>query len=104
MAVYAFKGIDSKSGKGVKGYRDADSPKALRGILRREGVLLTSAAEESEEKLRKKNEVDLFAFLKRPTASDVAVMTRQLATLVKAGIPLVESISALGEQTEKESL
>lgn len=104
MAVYAFKGIDAKSGKGVKGYRDADSPKALRGLLRREGVLLTSATEEDEEKLKKKKEVDLFAFMKRPTASDVAVMTRQLATLVKAGIPLVESISALVEQTEKESL
>lgn len=104
MAVFAFKGIDAKSGKGIKGYRDADSQKALRGMLRREGVLLTSATEESEEKLRKKRDIDLFAFLKRPTSADVAVMTRQLATLVKAGIPLVESISALVEQTEKESL
>lgn len=104
MAVYAFKGIDQKSGKSLKGYRDADSPKALRAMLRREGVLLTAAAEESEQKLKKKRDIDLLAFFKRPTSGDVAVMTRQLATLVKAGIPLVESISALVEQTEKESL
>lgn len=104
MAVYAFKGVDAKTGKGIKGYREADSAKALRGLLRRDGVLLTSASEESEDKVRAKRDIDLFAFLKRPTSSDVAVMTRQLATLVRAGIPLVESISALVEQTEKESL
>src|SRR5690606_9162359 len=101
---YAFRGIEAASGKAVKGYRDADSQKALRALLRREGILLTSASEEAEQDARQKREIDLLAFLKRPTTSDVAVMTRQLATLVRAGIPLVESISALVEQTEKESL
>lgn len=104
MGVYAFRGIEAASGKAVKGYRDADSQKALRALLRREGILLTSASEEAEQDARQKREIDLLAFLKRPTTSDVAVMTRQLATLVRAGIPLVESISALVEQTEKESL
>lgn len=104
MAVYEYKGIDSASGKDVKGYRDADSPKALRAALRRDGVLLTKATPESERKARAKRELDLFEFFKRPSASDVAVMTRQLATLVRAGVPLVESISALVDQVEKESL
>lgn len=104
MGVYAFQGIEAKTGKKAKGYRDADSAKALRGILRREGILLTSATEEDEQKQRAKRDIDLFAVFKRPNSSDVAVMTRQLATLVRAGIPLVESISALVEQTEKESL
>lgn len=104
MAVYAFRGIQSQTGKPVKGYRDADSAKALRAILRREGILLTSASEESEGKARTKRDIDFLAFFKRPTSADVAVMTRQLATLVRAGIPLVESISALVDQTEKESL
>lgn len=104
MAVYTFRGIDSKTGKGTKGYREADSLKALRGLLRREGVLLTDAAEEDEKQAKAKGDIDLFALFKRPTSGDVAVMTRQLATLVRAGIPLVESISALVEQTEKESL
>ena len=104
MGVYAFRGIEAASGKAVKGYRDADSQKALRALLRREGILLTSASEESEEKARAKRDIDLLAFFKRPTSADVAVMTRQLATLVRAGIPLVESISALVEQTEKEAL
>jgi general secretion pathway protein F len=104
VGVYAFRGIESATGKTVKGYRDADSQKALRTALRREGVLLTSASEEAEQEARQKREIDLLAFMRRPSTSDVAVMTRQLATLVRAGIPLVESISALVDQTEKESL
>lgn len=104
MSVFAFRGIDTATGKSVKGYRDADNQKVLRALLRREGILLTSATEEEEQEKKKKSEIDLLAFMRRPTTADVAVMTRQLATLVRAGIPLVESISALVEQTEKESL
>ncbi len=104
MAVFEYKGIEVASGKAVKGYRDADSPKALRGILRREGVLLTLATPESERKAKSQRDIQLLAFMKRPSAADVAVMTRQLATLVRAGVPLVESIGALVDQVEKESL
>jgi general secretion pathway protein F len=104
MAVYAYKGISRDSGKAVKGYRDADSPKALRAALRRDGVLLTQATVEAERQERAKKDIDLKALFQRVSAGDVAIMTRQLATLVKAGIPLVECISALAEQVEKEIL
>jgi general secretion pathway protein F len=104
MALYEYRGIESASGKAVKGYRDADSAKALRGLLRRDGILLTRATPESERKARAKRDIQLFEFISRPSAGDVAVLTRQLATLVRAGVPLVESISALVEQVEKESL
>ena len=40
MAVYAYRGIDAK-GKNVKGVRDADNPKTVRTILRKEGILAT---------------------------------------------------------------
>jgi general secretion pathway protein F len=104
MAVYEYRGIQVDSGKPVKGYRDADNAKALRALLRRDGILLTLATEENERKARTKRDIDLLAFFRRPSASDVAVMTRQLATLVRAGVPLVDSIQALTEQVEKESL
>ncbi len=104
MAVFEFTGIHEAGGKSIKGYRDADNLRALRTLLRKEGVLLTSAQEGAEKKKKPTSDVDPFAFLKRVSASDVAVMTRQLATLVRAGIPLVESISALTEQVEKEQL
>jgi general secretion pathway protein F len=104
MAVFEFRGIEAASGKSVKGFRDAENPKGLRAMLRREGILLTQATEESARVAREKKNVDLFAIFKRPSASDVAVMTRQLATLVRAGVPLVESIQALTEQVENEQL
>jgi general secretion pathway protein F len=104
MAVFEFRGIHIDTGKPAKGYRDADNPKALRALLRKEGILLSSASEESERKEKTKRHIDLLAVFRRPSTSDVAVMTRQLATLVKAGVPLVDSLSALTEQVEKESL
>lgn len=103
MAVFEYKGIQINSGKPVKGYRDAENPRALRLVLRREGILLTSAQEDSGRQAKAKSrELDLLAPLRRINTGDVAVMTRQLATLVRAGIPLVESLGALTEQLEKE--
>jgi len=104
MAVFEYRGILIASGKPVKGYRDADNAKALRAVLRRDGVLLTEANEEAEKGSKAAKKVDLFAFMKRPSTADVAVMTRQLATLVRAGVPLVESVAALVDQVEKEQL
>jgi general secretion pathway protein F len=104
MPGFEYKGLEVASGKAVKGYRDADSPKALRALLRREGVLLTLATPEDERSARAKRDIQLLAFLHRPSSSDIAVLTRQLATLVRAGVPLVESISALVDQVEKEAL
>ncbi|MCB9584287.1 MAG: type II secretion system inner membrane protein GspF [Polyangiaceae bacterium] len=104
MAVYEYRGILVNTGKATKGYKDADNIKALRGALRREGILLTEATEEAQRKARAKKELNLLAVFQRPKTSDIAVMTRQLATLVRAGVPLVESIGALSEQVENEQL
>lgn len=104
MAVFEYRGIVIGSGKATKGVRDAENPKALRALLRREGVMLTEATEEKERSRRAKKDIDLLAFFRRASASDVAIMTRQLSTLVRAGVPLVDSLSALMEQVEKESL
>ena len=104
MAVFEYRGIQIASGKPVKGYRDADNAKALRAVLRRDGVLLTEANEEAEKGSKTGRKIDLFAFMKKPSTADIAVMTRQLATLVRAGVPLVESVAALIDQVEKEQL
>jgi general secretion pathway protein F len=104
MAVWEYRGILIRSGSAVKGVRDAETPKALRAALRRDGVLLTEATEEKKSETSAKRNVDLLAFFRKPSASDVAVMTRQLATLVRAGVPLIDSLSALMDQVEKETL
>ncbi len=103
MAVFVYRGLTVATGKQVSGVRDADNPKVLRAQLKREGILLTEASEEKGGK-KKSRSLDLGAFFRRVSVSDVAMMTRQLATLVAAGIPLVESVSALTEQVEKEEL
>ena len=103
MAVWMYSGLAVASGKKVNGVRDADNPKMLRAALKREGVLLTEAAEEKRSK-KQGRAVNAGAFFNRVSIGDVAMLTRQLATLVGAGIPLVESVSALIEQIEKEEL
>jgi general secretion pathway protein F len=104
MAVFHFRGVTAASGKEVRGVRDADNAKGLRTMLRREGIVLTSATEAAAHAEKKRGELQLFAFFKKPSVSDVAVVTKQLATLVRAGIPLTESIGALTDQVEKEEL
>ena len=51
-----------------------------------------------------KREIDLGGLLERVRPQDVAVLTRQLATLLKAGIPLAEALAALGEQADNKKL
>src|SRR5262249_3377414 len=104
MAVFEFRGVVAATGKNTKGVRDAENAKALRTVLRRGGILLTSATEESVVKTKKKVEIDDFSFFGRIGAADIAVLTRQLATLGRAGIPLVDSIGALVDQVEKDEL
>ena len=103
MAVFVYRGLLVASGKQVSGVRDADNPKVLRSALKREGILLTEANEETNKK-KGGRAINFGAFFNRVSVSDVAMMTRQLATLVGAGIPLVESVSALTEQVEKDEL
>jgi general secretion pathway protein F len=104
MAVFEYRGILSTSGKHVHGVRDADNAKSLRAVLKREGILLTNAHEEVKASAGKKGEGGGFSLFNRVSLDDVAMMTRQLATLVGAGIPLVESVGALIEQMEKLQL
>jgi len=103
VAVFEWRGINS-AGRTVKGVRDAENPKALRVLLRREGVLLTEVLEESAAKQKKAREIDLRALFRRVSQVDVALTTRQLATLLKSGIPLVEALTAMIDQLEHPDL
>ena len=103
MAVYAYRGIDAR-GKAVKGTRDADSAKALRTVLKRDGVLATEILEQSEAAKKAARDIDLGRLFRRVSPMDVAVSTRQLAVLLRAGVPLVEALSALIEQLDHPEL
>jgi general secretion pathway protein F len=104
MPVFEYRGILVGTGKQVKGIRDAENAKALRSALRRDGVLLTVATEGKTAEAKAQRNIKLFEFMSRPSTSDVAVLTRQLATLIRAGIPLFESLNALIDQIENDQL
>ena len=95
MAAFEYRGLD-KAGKEVKGVRDADNEKSLRSALKGKGKVKGGAGLSKE--------VDFAQYFEKIKPTDVAVLTRQLATLVKAGIPLVEALGAVSEQIEKPKL
>src|SRR6186997_1551844 len=110
MPMYAYKGI-SPSGKAVTGTRDAESPKALRQILRKDGVHITSfdlskggaaAKEQNAKRGGLAREVDLGGLFGGVKKTEITAFTRQLATLLRSGIPLAESLGALVEQTTNQ--
>ena len=112
MPVYAYKGLDAR-GKEVKGTRDAESPRALRAVLKKDGVRIIEHKEESgngggggKKSLSglASTEIDLKRLTERVTVADIALSTRQLASLLKSGISLIESLGALVDQVENEKL
>ena len=102
MPVFEYKALD-QAGRSVGGLKEADSPKSLRAALRRDGVFLTEVLGQKEAAEAQKREVSVRRMLGgRVSSSDVAITTRQLAVLVGAGIPLIESLAALVEQVADE--
>lgn len=102
MPIYTYKGYDAKSGTAKKGKIEADSPKTARARLRQKDRIIVSELKEeaSLEKVRAKATL----LSGKVNAQDVAVMTRQFATLQNAHVPLDESLKALTAQVENKVL
>src|SRR3569623_279729 len=106
MPMYAYKGI-GPSGKNLSGVKDAESPKVLRQVLRKDGVVVTSfelskggkaAKAQNQAKGGLNKDVDLGAIFGGVKKVEIAAFTRQMATLLRSGIPLAEALGALVEQ------
>ncbi len=102
MAVFEYKALNAQGGQ-LSGIIDADTPADARAKLRQRGKFPTEI-KESEDKVGLQSEVTVSRLLQRVKAADVAIFTRQLATLVEAGLPLVKALTALIEQLEKSPL
>ncbi len=109
MPIYSYKGMTA-SGRPTKGTLNAETLPAARARMRNEGIFLTEISQTKEVEdvdSRRKNtnrlQIDL-SFLRGIPALERALATRQLATLVGAGIPLVEALSALVEQCEHSGM
>jgi general secretion pathway protein F len=105
MPVYAYKGV-TRAGKAAKGFLDAESPRMARSRLRRDGVVITEINEQGatavvEATSRRRFELKAF---QRIAPLELALVTRQAATLIGSGIPLVQGLHALSEQAENPRL
>ncbi len=106
MPQYQYQGFDAK-GKNIKGQVQADNPAAAKALLRRDGKFPSTLREVSLNagggKLEERSNM-LTRFFQRIPVEDISNMTRQLATLVAAHIPLVEALDALTDQVENPLL
>ncbi|WP_372986054.1 type II secretion system inner membrane protein GspF [Marinobacter sp.] len=96
MPAYEYKALDAR-GKQKQGVLEADAPRAVRQQLREKG-LTPLAVEPAVEKQRRASPLSGRGSL---TASDLALVTRQLATLIQSGIPVEQSLSAAAQQSAR---
>jgi len=103
MPVYEYTALDIR-GKNVKGIVDADSAVTARSKLRGSRIYPVSLKEVTDQSRQKESGTpSLSQTLTRVRAADVAMMTRQLATLLGAGFPLVGAIDTLLVQTKSHA-
>ena len=97
MGAFEYKALDAE-GRNQKGVLQADTARAARGLLRDRGLMPLEVEPVSELRA---STADVTTFFRRGLSrSQLAILSRQLATLVDAGLPMDEALSALAEQSE----
>ncbi len=99
MPVFEYKGFSSK-GKTIKGVIEADSQRAARIKLKESGIYATDFKQEIEHASETASQSSISDLLTRIKQQEVAIATRQLASLLSAGLTLIDSIEALVEQMD----
>ena len=94
LTTFQWEGVDKK-GKKIKGEMDAASVAFVNAMLRRQGISPVRV---------KKRATALFSVKKKITPKDVSIFTRQLATMVSAGIPLAQAFEIVGKGHENPSM
>lgn len=96
MSAYEFVALDS-AGKEAKGLIEGDTAKHARQQLRERSLLPVKITEVVEKEARERKS---FTIRRGLSASDLSLLTRQLATLTQSGLPLEEALLAVSEQNE----
>ena len=100
MPIFEYKGL-TKDGKNTKGIVDSENLRAARQKLKKDGIFVVSI--EDRKKAANKKSSGKVRTGSVPV-KDLSLMTRQLATLIKANIPLVDALTAVSEQVENPLL
>jgi len=96
MGAFEFVALDNK-GKESKGLLEGDTAKHVRQLLRERHLLPISVNEVAKKESRRQGKLTIRRGL---SASELALLTRQLATLAQSGLPLEESLLAVSQQNE----
>nr|WP_314582144.1 type II secretion system F family protein [uncultured Pseudomonas sp.] len=94
VSVYAWEGLDRKGTK-VNGEINGHNPALVKAQLRKQGINPT--------KVRKKS-VSIFGKGKKIKPLDIAFFSRQMATMMKAGVPLLQSFDIIGEGSDNPNM
>lgn len=95
MATFVWKGR-TPAGEEVSGEYTCEDKQELVSYLRKRKILITTVSEKAKD-------IQInFGFKKKIKTKDLSIFTRQFATMVNAGLPLVQCLDILAEQTEKE--
>jgi type IV pilus assembly protein PilC len=97
MALYTYRALD-KQGEIVEDKTEGSGTIAVAHELRQQGLLVINVKEQSVA------QKDILAPFKRIKLSDLVVFSRQLATMINAGLPIVRALYVLSEQTENPKL
>jgi general secretion pathway protein F len=99
MGAFEYTALDA-AGRSRKGVIEGDTARHVRSLLRERQLLPVTIEEIAAQESRRQRRGG-FALGRGVSAADLSLMTRQLSTLVRAGLPLEEALLAVSEQTEK---
>lgn len=98
MGAFEYKALDAR-GRERKGILEGDTPRSVRQMLRDQGLTPLEVATAAEQE--RSSGPRRIRFGRGISATDLAMMTRQLATLVRSALPLDEALQAVAQQTDK---
>lgn len=99
MPLFDYQAIDM-TGKKIRGVIESENARVARQKLKSKRLMVTAIREKTTQGPSSSGGGSLFGG--RINLADISLMTRQLASLVKANVPLAEALNALVEQIEKE--
>ena len=100
MSAFEYTALDSR-GRKIKGTSEGDSPREVRNNLREQGLTPLSVEAVGEQR---SNSSQPFFAVRGVSSDDISLATRQLATLVRASLPLEEALLAVSQQTDRKGL
>tara|TARA_B100000809_G_scaffold262444_1_gene313418 strand:+ start:391 stop:1611 length:1221 start_codon:yes stop_codon:yes gene_type:complete len=98
VAAFDYVALDAKGGQ-KKGTLEADSSRQARQLLRDMGLMPLSM-DESAKSLKNKSKSSISFFSPSLSTSDLALITRQLSTLIQSSLPIEEALTTVAQQSE----